>query len=142
MNFRQHAKRIFTAALVVWMSGIVLSLCCEMPANAAAMEVESCPLAKKGNHCAKTVADSSADDFKTSFGRESRAFDCCNFPSQIFDKVRKTEVAPQATVISKAIEIVAPKFFIVERTFNSSTFPQSFVRNRGSTYLQNCVFRI
>lgn len=141
MNFRQNTKRIFTVALVVWMSGIVLFLCCEMPTNAAAIEMESCPLAKKGN-CSKTVADNSTDDSKTSFGRELRAFDCCNFPAQIFDKARKTEVAPQATVISKSVEIAAPKIFVVERFFNSSTFHQSFVRNRGSTYLNNCVFRI
>ena len=141
MNFRQNAKRIFTTALVVWMSGIVLFLCCEMPSSAAAMEMESCPLAKKGN-CAKTVAEDSTDDSKTSFKGESRRIDCCNFPAQIFDKARKIEAAPQATVISKSVEMPAPKFFIVEKNFNFSTVPRSFVRNRGSTYLNNCVFRI
>lgn len=138
MSFQHKTKRILAAALVVWMSGIVVLFCCEMPtANAADVEIESCPLAKKGN-CAKTSAKTS----EHSFNREPLSFDCCTFPAKIFDKARKLENAPQSPIIAESIEIAAPKFFGKQKTFKFSGFYQSFVRNRGSTYLRNRVFRI
>jgi len=137
MNFRHNAKRIFTAALVFWLSGIVVLFCCDMPANAAVAEIESCPLAKKA-HCAKTVET----DSEHSFEGQPRTFDCCVFPAKIFDKARKLEKSPESMAIAETIEIAAPKFFVVGKIFKSPEFYQSFVRNRGSTHLRNCVFRI
>jgi hypothetical protein len=138
MKFRQNTKRIFTAALVVWMSGIVLFLCCDMPGvKAATVEIESCPLAKKSN-CSKT----SENNTEHSFRQESHTFDCCAFPAKIFDKVRKTEKLPEAVNVAEAVVTAAPKFSLIEKNFKSPKFYQSFARNRGSTHLQNCVFRI
>lgn len=138
MKFRQTTKRIFTAALAVWMSGIVLVICCQMPSvKAADAEMESCPLAKKGD-CAKSSQSNSGE----SFGNESQSFDCCVFPAKVFDKAKKIEIQPQTAEAVEKIEIAAPKEFIVRRTFTSPKIHQSFIRNRGSTYLQNRVFRI
>ena len=138
MKFRQNAKRIFTAALVVWMSGVVLFLCCDMPtANAASEEIESCPLAKKGN-CSKTFTS----DSDHSFRHTPRTFDCCVFPAKIFDKTRKIEKSPESTAVAEVVKIAAPKFSLVEKTFKSPKFYQSFDLNLGSTHLRNCVFRI
>jgi len=137
MNLQQYTKRFFTAALVFWLSGIVVLFCCDMPTQAAGAEIESCPLAKKGD-CAKTAEANS----EHAFGQEPRTFDCCIFPTKIFDKARKLEKSPEAAAIAETIETAAPKFFIVGRFFKSLTFYQSFVRNRGSTHLTNRVFRI
>ncbi|MCY7348576.1 MAG: hypothetical protein LH614_20495 [Pyrinomonadaceae bacterium] len=71
MKFRRITKRIFTAALAVWLSGIVLVVCCKMPTvNAESSAMESCPLAKKGD-CKKSSQESSSE----SFGHESQTFD-------------------------------------------------------------------
>lgn len=137
MNLQQSTKRIFTAALILWLSGIVVLFCCDMPAQAADAEIESCPLAKKGN-CAKTAEANS----EHSFGQEPRTIDCCAFPVKIFDKARKLEKSPEDAAVAETIEIIAPKVFIVGRFFKSQIFYQSFVRNRGSTHLTNRVFRI
>lgn len=138
MIIMHNTKRIFTAALVFWMSGIVLLFCCDMPtASAADAEIESCPLARK-NACSKT----SASDSEHSFKHDPRTFDCCVFPAKIFDKVRKTEKSPEAAAVAETVAIDAPKFSSVDKPSEPSRFYQSFARDRGSTYLQNCVFRI
>lgn len=131
------AKRILAAALIIWLSGVVVLFCCEMPANAAADQIESCPLAKKGK-CTKT----SAADEREFFGQIPPALDCCDFPARIFDKARKLETAPEPFLETTAIKIAAPQRFIVRETFKFPAPHQSFIRNRGGTYLQNRVFRI
>lgn len=139
MKFRHKTKRIFAAALAVWLSGIVVLFCCgNMPTKAAA--TESCPLAKK-SRCAKTFVTENAGDF---FGQTPPPFDCCAFPAKVFDKVRKLEKSPEILSAQpvRKIEIAAPTVFSVEKVFASPRFYQSHVRNRGSTHLQNCVFRI
>ncbi len=140
MKFRHTAKRIFSAALVFWMSGIVVLFCCgNMPAvKAASEEIEHCPLAKKGDGAKKTSAE--ITDY--SFNQESKAFDCCAFPARIFDKTRKIEKSPESAAVVEKIEVSAPKFYLTTESYQSPQFYQSFVRNRGSTYLQNRVFRI
>ncbi len=99
--------------------------------------MEICPLAKKGD-CAKS-AQGNSDEF---FWNESQTFDCCVFPTKVFDKARKIEIQLQTTEVVETIEIAAPKSFSVHRIFTSLKVHQSFVRNRGNTYLQNRVFRI
>ena len=137
MKLRQYAKRIFTAALAVWMSGIVLVVCCQMPsADAAHSDMESCPLAKKGD-CAKSFQENSGEFVAD----ESQSLDCCIFPAQVFDKARKIEVQPSALVVA-VVKIVAPPVFTVQKTFEQPKVYQSFIRNRGSIHLNNCVFRI
>lgn len=136
MKLRHNTKRIFTAALVFWMSGVIVLFCCgNMPAKAA--EIESCPLAKKG-HCTKTAEQNLVE----SFGQKPLSFDCCAFPAKIFDKIRKLEKSPEPLAIAATVEIAAPPIFAVEKIFKTAKFHRSFVRNRGGTYLQNQVFRI
>jgi hypothetical protein len=139
MKLQQNTKRIFSAALIFWMSGVIVLFCCgNMPTvKAASEEIESCPLAKKG-HCAKT----SEENTDYSFNQESNAFDCCAFPARIFDKVRKIEKSPESAMVVEAVEVSTLRFYLTAKTYQTPQFYQSFVRNRGSTYLQNRVFRI
>jgi hypothetical protein len=138
MKLRRKTKRIFTAALAFWLSGIVILFCCgNMPAKTASAETESYSPEKKG-HCTKTAA---TEDSGYSFKKQP-SFDGCFFPAKIFDKVRKLEKSPETSRVAETIEIAAPKFLTFEKSFEAPKFHRSFVRNRGSTHLQNCVFRI
>lgn len=135
MKLRRITKRIFTASLAVWLSGIVLILCCNMPTAKA--ETISCPLARKDN-CAK----SSENDFRESFRNESLTFDCCGFPAKVFDKVRKLEFQPQAAEAVETVRIAAPKISFSKTVVKKDRVYQSFVHDRANAHLRNCVFRI
>jgi hypothetical protein len=139
MKLWQNTKRIFSAALVSWMSGVIVLFCCgNMPtANAASMENESCPLAKKSN-CSKSSEKTEESFFK----QESNAFECCAFPARIFDKVRKVEKSPESPAIVDAIEISQPKFSLIEKIYKSPKSYHSFVGNGSTTYLRNRTLRI
>lgn len=137
MKLRHKTKRIFAAALAVWLSGIVVLFCCgSMPVQAAGAEIESCPLAKKGK-CAKTIETASTVSLKQS----PPTFDCCAFPAKIFDKSKKLEKSSESTRPAQTIQIAEPRFFIVERVFKSPKFHHSYVRDYSGTHLRNCVFK-
>jgi hypothetical protein len=133
------SQRIVSSVLVIWMSGVVLLFCCgNMQARVA--EADSCPLAKAG-HCDKQSNNENAVDF-ASFQRETGALDCCGFLPKLFDKARKIEKNPQAAIAATVAKTPAPKFSFVIHQVKAPKIYQSAVRNRGSTYLKNCVFRI
>lgn len=135
MKFRRITKRIFTIALAVWLSGIVLVLCCNMPTAQA--ETIVCPLAQKDN-CAK----SSEKVLRESFIVESPILDCCAYPAQVFDKARKIEFQPQTAEVVETVKTVAPKISFSRTIVKKERVYQSFVHNRAKTHLKNCVFRI
>lgn len=135
----EFSQRIISSLLIVWLSGVVLLFCCgNMKARAA--EAESCPLAKAG-HCNRQASGEANVDFAR-FQRESHAFDCCGFLPQLFDKARKIEKNPQALAAATIGKIAAPKFSFVIHSVKSTKVYQPVIRNRGSIYLKNCVFRI
>jgi hypothetical protein len=136
---RQNTKRVIAGLLAVWLSGVVFLFCCET-SQAKTSETESCPLAKK-NHCNKNSADANALEL-VSLQTENQTFDCCRFPFQVFDKARKIEPIQQAATISAVLKIPTPRFSFVKTDFKFPTVYQSFVHNRSSTFLRNCVFRI
>ncbi len=135
MKFRQITKRTFTAALAIWMSGIVLVFCCNMRITKA--ETISCPLAKKSD-CAKSFKK----DLRESFIVESPILDCCAYPVQVFDKARKIEFQPQTAEVVETVKIAAPKISFSQTIVKKGRVYQSFVHNRANAHLQNCVFRI
>ncbi len=99
--------------------------------------MESCPLAKKGD-CKKSSQESSGESFR----HESQTFDCCAFPAKIFDKARKIEIQPPTAEVTETVKIGAPKFSLLKSVVEKLQIHQSFVHNRGDTYLRNRVFRI
>lgn len=144
------SQRIISGTLVIWLSGVVLLFCCgNMEARAAAAvadDAHSCPLAKT-SRCDKQQAASDGGEDDQDFARfqkQSRAFDCCGFLPKVFDKARKIEKNPQIALTATAAteKILAPKFSFVVRAAESPKIYRAIVRNRGSTYLKNCVFRI
>lgn len=142
MNYevvQQNTKRVIAGLLAVWLSGAVFLFCCET-SKAKTSETESCPLAKI-NHCHKKSADANDLDF-VSITAENQIFDCCRFPARVFDRARKIETIQQAAEVATGVKIAVPKILLVKTDFNSPKIYQSFVRNRGGTFLQNRVFRI
>jgi len=137
-SFTQHnTKRVIAGLLAIWLSGVVVLFCCEMPSvNAANDEIESCPLAKKGD-CSK----SSVSDSGEFFGQIPFSFDCCSVPAKIFDKVRTFENSKSLATV-ESVKVPASQFFLFEKTFRASEFHRSFVRHSGSIYLRNRVLRI
>ncbi|HEX8737868.1 MAG TPA: hypothetical protein VF721_21230 [Pyrinomonadaceae bacterium] len=133
------SQRIIASVLVIWLSGVVLLFCCENM-KAQMSEADSCPLAKT-SHCDKqsSVADNPE---AARFQKESHAFDCCGFLPKVFDKARKIEKNPQASIQATTAKIAAPKFSFVADTIKAPKVYRPPVHNRGGTYLKNCVFRI
>jgi len=136
---QQNTKRVAAVLLSVWLSGVVFLFCCEMP-NAQASEAESCPL-RKTSHCDKKPSDETVSRY-ASFETENKTIDCCRVASQVFDKARKLETNQQSAEAATVIKLSPPNFSFRKTNLQSSTAYQSVVRNRGSTYLRNRVFRI
>jgi hypothetical protein len=49
---------------------------------------------------------------------------------------------PRTAKVPAIVKIPPPTFFSFKINFQSPVFYRSVIRNRGSTFLQNCVFRI
>jgi len=136
---QQNTRRVIAGLLAVWLSGVVFLFCCET-SQAKTSETESCPLAKK-NHCNKNPGDANALEL-VSLQTENQTFDCCRFPSQVFDKARKIETVQQTAEAATIVKVSSPKVLFVKTDFKFPKVYQSFVRNRGNTFLHNRVFRI
>lgn len=136
---QQNIKSAMATLLAVWLSGAVFLFCCET-SKAKVSEVESCPL-KKASHCNKKSTDETVSQF-ASLAAENHAIDCCRFPSQVFDKARKLETNQQPANVSAIVKVPSLKFAFFKTDFQSPNFHRSVIRNRGSTFLRNCVFRI
>ena len=134
--------KTISAVLVFWLSSVLVLVCCSphlLMASASTLKVEddtSCPM-QKGHECCQKNKDAK------SFSETENNADCCIFkPSKTLSGDLKTvKITKQTQVVTEQIQTPKPVYFIKQ----SSTSPQvyhSAIRNRGSTYLQNCVFRI
>jgi hypothetical protein len=140
------SQRIISGALVLWLSGVALLFCCGNMEAQAAETADSCPLAKKNNCSKQTARDGDAaaeDDLDFArFEKANQTLDCCSFLPKVFDKARKIEKNPEAALAAPTAKISASKFSIVLQSVKSKQTYQPVIRNRGSTYLKNRVFRI
>ena len=133
------ANRIFAGLLAFWMSGAIFLLCCGA-LNVNAVEIEICPLSKKG-HCAKSSSNVKPSLFNTIQPGET-TFDCCEFFGKIFDKTRNIEPGQQVAEMPSILVIESPSFiFIKNRTIVLSNYTPPIL-SRADTYLKNRVFRI
>jgi hypothetical protein len=105
---------------------------------AASGKAESCPMSKGRHHCPGSKKPNVSQAASVS---GETAENCCPFISKRFDLARKTETEQKSAVLVP-LKFSAPEFFSVKRSFPRVASYPSVVRNRGSTYLTNCVFRI
>lgn len=142
MTLRHPGKFIhkaLTGFMAVWLSGVVFLLCCQTM-NAKALAAESCPLAKKSDHCDKAKkAEQNAPVIEFKGGS---SVECCSFLHAVFDKARKVEQnQKQIAITSKVLpfRFEPPRPASISPTFAAS---RSRVPDRHGTFIRNCVFRI
>jgi hypothetical protein len=132
---------------VVWLSGVFVLIGCGshffsvFAMNSTEVEAEICPLGK-GHECCKKKSKAENDSPKVSED-QNKTIDCCAFkPNKTLSAdLSNSKVTKQSAVASKKPEISKAIFFNKE----SREIPQvsrPIIRDRGSTYLRNCVFRI
>jgi hypothetical protein len=136
---QRSIKQTVAGSLIIWLSGIVFLLCCEMP-RAQLSNVESCPLAKT-EHCSKQSGVEINSDFAL-LQTTQPAFDCCNFLSLVFDKARKIEKTQKIVAAQTGVKVFQHVFSVVNRQFPAQKNFHSFVINRENIHIKNCVFRI
>jgi len=128
-------QKLTAAMLAVWLSGIVLFLCCER-LNAAG-EATICPMAKTSHHCDRANDLAGSPAIKT----DDTPCIACFLPA-VFDKVRKVEfVQKQIAVTAKPVRNYLPE---ITAGFDlaSAISIRSFSLDRHGTYLRNRVLRI
>lgn len=129
-----------SAVLVVWLSSVLVLVCCSphlLMASAKEMD-ESCPMQKGHDCCQKEKNDKN----KLSESEKNKA-DCCVFkPTRTLSADLQTvKITKQTQVETEKIETPKPVYFI-QTSYKPTKVYHSAIRNRGSTYIQNCVFRI
>ena len=138
-HLNKFIHKALTGFMAVWLSGVLFLLCCQTM-NAKAIAADSCPLAKKSDHCDKAKkANQNAPVIEFKGG--SRV-ECCSFLHAVFDKARKIEQSQKQIAVTTK---VVPFRFAPPRPANNSrtitTFHSRFSDRRG-TFIRNCVFRI
>lgn len=131
-----------SAFFVFWLSSVLVFFCCGshiFTASAFSIEnkeAESCPLGK-GHDCCKGKKGKSVSQ------NETVNPDCCIFKPQ---KTLSSDLSHSKTIKQSLIpteKIEAPKsVYFVKTSFKPQKVYHSAIRNRGSTYIKNCVFRI
>ena len=137
-NIRNVAKRVLAGFMALWLSGFVFLFCCQN--KAAAADMEFCPLAKAG-HCdkGKPVDPSVANvDWP-----QPPCADCCAFLPVVFDKSRKIEPVQKQLAIKPLPAIEVVRFIPAARHGSGfAVVTVGLIRDKGSTYLRNSVFRL
>lgn len=138
-KYNSILPKTISAVLVFWLSSVLVLVCCSPHLLMASVEEmdESCPM-KKGHDCCQKNKDA-----KSVSETEKDKADCCVFkPNRTLSGDLKTvKITKQTQVVTEQIQTPKPVYFI-KQTYQSPQVYHSAIRNRGSTYLQNCVFRI
>ncbi len=145
-NIKKILLKGLSAFFVFWLSGVLVFAGCGshffkvLAASLANDEEESCPL--KGHDCCgkkHTVEDNSTNVSED----DSKTIDCCVFKpvKTLSADLSNSKNLKQSQVTAKSIR--APKAVrFAKETYKNPRIFCSVIRNRGSTYLQNCNFRI
>lgn len=144
MRFKQPKLSLIlpktvSAVLVFWLSSVLVLVCCSphlLMASAKEMD-ESCPM-QKGHECCQKNKDA-----KTLSEKEKDKADCCVFkPTRTLSgDLQTVKITKQTQVETEKIETPKPVYFI-QNSYKPTKIYHSAIRNRGSTHIQNCVFRI
>jgi hypothetical protein len=146
-KFNQILLKSLSAFFVVWLSGVLVLVGCSShifttsAMNSVVEEAESCPLGE-GHDCCKKKAKVDDNSAKVSED-ESKTIDCCAFKPQktLSADLSNSKNTKQTAVATEKVETPKPLYFI-KQTYKIPQVYHSAIRNRGSTYLKNCVFLI
>ena len=131
-------RKAVSVFLVFWLSSVLVLVCCGTRLwTASAMKMdENCPM-KKDHECCKKNQGNNASQ------TEKDKAECCIFkPNRTLSADLQTvKITKQTPAKIEKIEAPKPVYF-VRISYKSPKVYHSAIRNRGSTYIQNCVFRI
>ena len=133
-------RKSLSAFFVFWLSSVLVLFFCGsrlLIVSAMDTEAESCPMGK-GHECCKKNKDA-----KNVSETDKDKADCCAFkPAKTLSAdLQNTKETKQSPAVTEKIEAPKPVYFI-NQTYLSPNIYHSAIRNRGSTYLLNCNFRI
>jgi hypothetical protein len=145
-KIKQILLKSLSAFFVFWLSGVLVLVGCSshffkaLAMNKADETTESCPI--KSHECCKKKAKVEDKSSKISED-ESKTVDCCAFKpiKTLSANLQNSKNSKQLAVIAAKTQISKPVYFI-KQTYKIPQVYHSAIRNRGSTYLQNCVFQI
>jgi hypothetical protein len=138
-KFMSVLQKSSSAFLVIWLSSVLVLVCCSahlLTASAMKMD-EICPMKKGHECCAKNK------DAKKISEPQKDGDDCCIFKLNrtLSADLQNVKISKQAATVILSQETPKPVYFIKDSYLAPKVY-HSAIRNRGSTYLQNCVFRI
>ena len=135
-KLNQILPKAISAFLVFWLSSILVFVCCGLMASEVSAQ-ETIP------ECHKHLTEEKSDDADKISETEKDKADCCAFkPTKTLSSdLQNSKNIKQSQSVTEKIVIPKPVYFI-KQTYQSPSVYHSAIRNRGSTYLQNCVFRI
>lgn len=126
--------KAISAFLVFWLSSVLVVICCGImtPEVSASEDIPECHKKHQTDNDKNKISES-----------ESEKDDCCVFKpvkTLSYDLQKQQEVEQSLAITEK---FVTPKpVYFTKQTYNSPAIYHSAIRNRGSTYLINCNFRI
>lgn len=132
-KFSRIFPKVVSASLVFWLSNVLILVCCgTMISQVSAQE----PVPECHKH---QTADNSNKISET----ETNNYDCCVFkPNKtLSEELQKQQNVKQSPAVTEQVQISEPIYF-TKQIYKSPAIYHSAIRNRGSTYLKNCVFRI
>ncbi len=146
-KLNQIMLKCLSAFFVVWLSGVLVLIGCSShnfitsAMNSVVEKAESCPLGE-GHDCCKNKPKVDGKLPKVSED-ENKTVDCCAFKPQktLSADLSNSKNTKQSVVATDVIETPNPVYFI-KQSYKIPQVYHSIIRNRGSTYLKNCVFRI
>ena len=135
------AQKLIALALIIFLSETCCALCCGTMQVAALAMAKSCPMSKQ-HHCPKAEKPDAPNVAGQIAAYTDSTKRFCPFISKRGDATKndyfefKFSNASPVKLLSPSKVFLAGQAFTVDKTY------RSLVRNRGSTYLANCVFRI
>lgn len=139
--------RSISAFFVFWLSGVLVLVGCGSrlfmvsAMTFADEKVESCPL--KGHECCKKSAKKAELDSTKVSEDNSKPIDCCAFKpiKTLSAELQNSKNTKQSQIATEKAETPKPVYFI-RQSFETPQIYHSAIRDRGSTHVMNCVFRI
>lgn len=141
-KLNKYLLKGISAFFVFWLSSVLVFFCCGshlFTVSAFSVEnkeAETCPLGK-GHDCCKKKKGKSISQ------TEENNADCCFYKPQktLSYDLKYSKIIKQSQVANEKFETPKPIYFI-KNSYKPQKVYHSAIRNRGSTYIQNCVFRI
>lgn len=135
----KNAREALSAFMVIWLSGLVLLLACNVKMTGSA-EMEFCPLTKLGAHCDK--ADKNKDSQVLTTRNDEQRMDCCAFIAAFFDKTRTFDTKPQLAPVATVATVETPRSVSLRTNSPSAISYHSIALLKNDTFLKNRTFRI